>query len=364
MRYTAGPEDGILRRGSLSSLMIYLDRNENNYGPAPACYEALRNAGPAELSSYSRDYARGVKSPLSERLSSLFGLEEQRVLLGYGGEDLLKQSIHCYLRSGETLLVPAHSWWYYKSIAAEVQGVTVEYPLLRGRDRFRFDIPALLEACHRQKPAVVLISSPNNPTGNSLDLSETETILRGTGDAMVILDEAYFFRGPSTAVGALVDQFPNLLIVRTFSKYYALAGLRIGFGLAGRNWTRLSEAMNRYLGYNRLSEKVAIAALDSEEYYLDVAGKMEQDKRSYYHAFSQFTGCAIYQSEAHFVLASLPEGVCSSLDRFLTERGLKIKCMTEPHLQSHVRITVGTQDENRTCLLALREFFLGRGEGA
>jgi histidinol-phosphate aminotransferase len=341
--------------------MIYLDRNENNYGPAPACYEALRSAGPADLSAYSRDYSRGVKSPLSERLGTLFGVDEGRVLLGYGGEDLLKQSIHSYLGAQEKLLVPAHSWWYYKSIAAEVGGLTLEYPILRESDRFRFDVEATLEECRRVKPAVVLLSSPNNPTGNSLARHDIEALLGGTGDAMVILDEAYFFGGPSRDAGALVEQFPHLLVIRTFSKYYALAGLRIGFGLMGKNWSRLAESLNRYLGYNRLSEKVALAALDAEAYYQEVARKIELDKRLYYGAFAGFPGCTIYRSDAHFLLAALPPPACPSLDRFLTARGLKIKCMSEPHLQAHVRITVGTQAENQACLAALREFFAAGG---
>jgi len=102
---------------------IYLDRNENNYGPAPKCLDVLKNVSASTLSSYTKAYTRGVKSSLSERLASDFKVEEKQVLLGYGAEDILKQVVQCYLKEGEKLMIPSYSWWYYKEIANEVNGV-------------------------------------------------------------------------------------------------------------------------------------------------------------------------------------------------------------------------------------------------
>ena len=116
---------------------VYLDRNENNYGPAPKCMEVLKNVTPDMLSSYTKAYKRGVKSPLSERLASDFQVTENQVLLGYGAEDILKQVVQCYLSSNEKLMIPSHSWWYYKEIANEVGGVNIEYPMICEPDAAR-----------------------------------------------------------------------------------------------------------------------------------------------------------------------------------------------------------------------------------
>src|SRR5258708_39720967 len=107
--------------------VIYLDRNESQYGPAPACFEALKEDNFKNLSEYSRDFARGVKSCLTERLANDYGIAEKNVLLGYGGEDILKQAVHCYLNKGDKIMIPSYSWWYYKKNSDEKCGVKVEY---------------------------------------------------------------------------------------------------------------------------------------------------------------------------------------------------------------------------------------------
>ena len=340
----------------MQTLRIYLDRNENNYGPAPACYDVLRRAGLSDLSVYSKAFSRGVKSDLSERLAGYFGLPESRVLLGYGAEDLLKQAIQCYLRAGEKLMVPTHSWWYYKSIAQEVDGENVEYPLVPGKDRFLYDVPAMLDIFRREHPKVVLISTPNNPTGNSLDRSDLHEVLRQMGGAMVILDEAYVFNGPPEEPRAIVETFPNVLVVRTFSKYYALAGLRIGYALMGEEFKRLAQSTNRYLGFNRLSEQIAIAALDSQDYYADIARKMTLDKERYYRDLGNLEGFTVYRSDANFLLAALPRAIMDPLKNHLTSRGIIIKFMNEELLNSHIRITIGTEEQNTLVIRAIQEF--------
>ncbi len=339
---------------------ISLDRNENHYGPAPACFEILRRADASSVSSYSKAFARGVKSDLSERLAAYFGLPESSVLLGYGAEDLLKQSIQCYLRSGDKLLIPSYSWWYYRSIAGEADGNTVEYPLTPGVDRFSYDVSGMLEVYRRERPKVVLISSPNNPTGNSLAFEDLTWLLQSMADATVILDEAYVLDGSPEHTRATVEAFPNVLVVRSFSKFYALAGLRIGYALAGKGFEQLARSANRYLGFNRLSEEIALAALASREYYAEIARKMTEDKERYYRFFDALDGFTVYRSDANFVLAAIPSEIMTPLNNYLKERGLLIKFMNEERLRSHVRITLGTTEENAMIVDAIREFLRTR----
>lgn len=337
--------------------MIYLDRNENNYGPAPACFDVLKKAELSHLSWYDRSFTRGSRGILFERLSREFGVAEDRVLLGYGAEHILKQTVQCFLGRGKKLMVPACSWWYYRKIASEAGGLSVEFPLAVGEDRFLYDLQAMREVYRRERPAVVFISSPNNPTGNSLDGGDLREILGEFGQSVVVLDEAYVIGTAISHVRGLVDEYPNLLVVRTMSKYYALAGVRIGFALMGTGLGVLADFGNRYLGYNRLSEEVAIAALDSPEYYRGIAAKIQEDKERYYGELGKLPGFRVFRSDANFILAEINPAHREGLRSYLEKRNLVIKFMDEPQLRSHVRITVGTQEENGLLIDAVKSFF-------
>jgi histidinol-phosphate aminotransferase len=335
---------------------ILLDRNENNYGPAPACFEVLEKAGQNLFSNYTDAYKRGVKSALSERFAADFDIAEERILLGYGAEDILKQLVQCYLGPDEKLMIPAFSWWYYKAIADEVGGTNVEYPLIKGDDSFYYNIDSMLSLVNSEKPKLVFLSSPNNPTGNSISAEDLETVLSQMKDTIVALDEAYWYDTKHEHAKYLVDTYPNLVVIRTFSKYYALAGIRIGYALIGKNLTKLANLANRYLGFNLISEKIALAALDSPEYYEDIAKKMNSDKELYYQELGAIPGFTVYKSDANFVLVEIPSEIKDALKKFLTDKDLIIKFMNEEVLNSHLRITLGTQEENRMVIDTIKEF--------
>ncbi len=336
---------------------VFLDRNENNYGPAPACLEALRRADRSLMSFYTKAHTRGVKSVLSERLAGEVGVSEERILLGYGAEDLLKQTVQCYLHPGAKLMIPSYSWWYYKEIASEVGGENVEYPLEKGTDRFSYNVPAMLAVYRKESPGVVFVSSPNNPTGNSMTTEEMTAVLDALRDVPVVLDQAYWYNAAALSVREIVDRYPNTLVVRTFSKYYALAGVRVGFAVAGAGLDRMVKMSHRYLGYNRVSEEVALAALDSAEYYRGIAEKMARDKEAYYRRVGTLPGVTVFRSDANFLLVEIPAVTRDRLKEFLTTRGLILKFMNEPLLKSHIRITLGTQEQNERVIASFEEFF-------
>jgi histidinol-phosphate aminotransferase len=338
--------------------ILYLDRNENQYGPSPSCIKEFITTDIKELSEYSRYYMKGFKSRLSDRLAAEYGVSEKNIILGYGGEDLLKQAVHCYVHKGDKIMIPSYSWWYYKKIADEIEGVKVEYPIVEGGDTFYYDIEGMFRVYNKHKPKLVLISSPNNPTGNRLEPHQLEQVLEVMKDTVVVLDEAYslFFNGDKSHLGELITKFPNLLIIRTFSKYHALAGLRIGFALIGENHVRFSLFSSRYLGFNSLSERIAIAALDSEEYYSEVREKMASDMEMFFNEFNTFPGFKAYRSYANFILVKIPVEIKAELESFLKGNGIIIKFMSEDGLNNHVRITIGRQEQNRLLMDLIRSF--------
>ena len=345
---------------SMGEKITYLDRNEYNYGPCPAVGEVLRQFDPNDLCFYTRIYDEGKKSIFSDYLSTVYNIPEKQIVLGYGGEDILKQVVHCFLAGKEkqkTLLIPEFSWWYYKSIADEVEGRSVLYPLYEDGDTFRYDFRAMKEMIQREKPEMVLMASPNNPTGNSLTPAELDEILSFISpETVVVIDEAYasFTNKNTSYIKPLLDKFPNLLIVRTLSKFYGLPGLRLGFAFMGANLTHFLNYSTKYLGYNRLSEEIGIAVLKSTEYYRQVADQMAEDRKMYMQELNGIEGLKVYRSDANFVLVKYPIERKAELQAAFKEQGYQIKFMNEPGINTHMRITLGTHRQNEDVIATIK----------
>ncbi len=333
--------------------MNFLDRNEFNFQPSDMVVEALKNFPPERLGFYTRIYDEGKKSILSVYLSELFGIDEKQVMLGYGGEDLLKQIVHYALTlpdGNKTMLVPKFSWWYYKSIADEVGGETIQYPLYEDEHTYRYDLTRLEEMVQELNAKILLLASPNNPTGNSLTPDEIDQILNKVPESTyVVIDEAYasYINKDTTYIARLIGKHPNLLIVRTMSKFYGLPGLRMGFGFIGEKLLPFSRYGNKYLGYNRISEDVAIAALKSDAHYRAIADSMEQDRQMYRRELEQLPGFKVYDSQANFILVKYPIELKDRLQAAFKEQDYKVKFMNEPDINTHMRITLGRPEQNR-----------------
>jgi histidinol-phosphate aminotransferase len=229
---------------------------------------------------------------------------------------------------------------------------------VEGEDSYHFDIEAMLKIYDAHKPKVVLISSPNNPTGNRLEIDELKRLLHRMRDAVVVLDEAYaiFYNKDTSYLKEILDEFPNVLIIRTFSKYYGLAGIRIGYVLMGEQESNFKLFSSRYLGYNRLSDKIAIAALDSAKYYDDISRKMAVDMEIYRKEFNKLPGFKAYKSYANFILVKIPFEIKDDLKKYLEKRHIIIKFMAEEGLFNHLRISLGTQEQNKLLLSLIKTF--------
>lgn len=339
----------------------FLDRNEFNFCPSKEVVEALRSFDISKLCFYTRIYDEGKKSILSVFLSELYDIDETQVLLGYGGEDILKQAVHYFLTQEDgnrTMLIPRFSWWYYKSIADEVNGHTLQYPLYEDGNTFKYDFGAMQDMVRKENPKVLLLASPNNPTGNGLTPEELDRLLVNVPDRTVVLiDEAYasFVSNDSSYIKRLVNKYPNLIISRTLSKFYGLPGLRMGFGFMSKGLEKFSKYSNKYLGYNRISEDIAIAALKSDAHYRDIARLMNLDRERYEKEIGVLPGFKVYESVANFVLIKYPVALKEALQKAFAEQSYKVKFMNEPDINSHLRITLGRPEQNRIVIDTIKE---------
>lgn len=341
--------------------MNYLDRNEFNYRPSEKVLAACRAFNPLDLCFYTRIYDEGKKSIFSVALSDVYGVPEERVILGYGAEDILKQTVHYFLgnsRGRRLMLVPAYSWWYYKRLASEVGGDTMEYPLREDGDTFVYDIDALVEMARSEKPEVVFVASPNNPTGNGLTPAEISHLMECMPEGTtVVIDEAYasFVSTETAYISDLTAKYSNLIFVRTLSKFYGLPGLRIGFGFISPGLEGFAAYANKYLGYNRFSEPVAVAALESEEHYRAIAGMMHADALRYKNEIGSLDGFKVYDSVANFVLVRYPERLRDTLKELFAQEDYKIKFLTDAGLEDCLRITLGRPEQNDAVITAIKK---------
>lgn len=166
-------------------------------------------------------------------------------------------------------------------------------------------------------------------------------------DTIVLIDEAYasFISADVDYIAPLVNSYDNLIVSRTMSKFYGLPGLRMGFGFVGKGHSKFMKYSNKYLGYNRFSEQVAIAALMSEAHYRNVADQMEWDRQLFIKELGSLEGFKVYKSVANFILIKYPIEMKPALQTAMAERDYKIKFMTDPGLESHLRITLGRPEQ-------------------
>lgn len=333
----------------------YLDRNEFNFEPSEEVRNAIKNFDLNKFCFYTRIYDQGKKSIFSVFLSEMYGIDENRVLLGYGAEDLLKMVVHYFLTDGDgnkTMIIPQFSWWYYKSIADEVDGRTLQYPVYETEDSFAYDMEGLKRMIEEEKPKIMLVATPNNPTGNGLSPEQLAELAEMVSqDTIMLIDEAYasYVTDNTEYIKELTDKYPNMIFCRTMSKFYGLPGLRLGFGFTGVSdkMKRFWRYANKYLGYDRLSEEIGIAALKSHDHYRQIANVMDEARRMYTEEIGKLDGFKVYKSQANFILIKYPLQIKEALQEAFAGQSYKVKFMSEPGIDSHMRITLGRREQNR-----------------
>ncbi|MBU1077230.1 MAG: histidinol-phosphate aminotransferase family protein [Spirochaetes bacterium] len=338
--------------------MIYLDKNENQYGPSEKCKEVIKNITLEMFNSYSRGYPKKILN----RLEKEFGVPGDKILLGYGAEDILKQVFYFVGdHQKKSILMARQAWWYYNAIAEEVNAEIHYFDMVEKKHSFEYDAARAIELMEKHRPTIVLICSPNNPTGNSISRSDLKKIVKKSisTNSFIIIDEAYWgYDGTSNHSLKLVKDYNNVLVLRTFSKFYALAGLRIGFGFAGSQFTDLIKFNMRYLGFNSISEHLTFSALDSKKYYLKIAKLVNHDKKRYFKELTS-VGLKVFKSEANFILVKIPEKYIEPLKTELQKEGVLVRFFDKGAVKNTARITIGTVEQNDIAIELIKAIIEG-----
>jgi len=325
--------------------LIKLDAMENPYSlPEDLRAELARRLAAVALNRYPAPAYRALKSAIAQRLEVPAGAA---LVLGNGSDELITLLSVLTARPGACVLSAWPSFVMYDLSARLAGSRFVGVDL---REDFTLDAPAMLAAIAREKPALIWIAYPNNPTGNCFDDAAIEAIVRAA-PGLVVIDEAY---QPFAQVSWMprLAEFANLLVLRTVSKL-GLAGLRLGYLAGAADWIEQIEKVRPPYNINGLTEAAALFALDHLPVLLAQAAQLRADRRSLSGELALLPGVQPFVSQANFVLARLPDGPAAA--RSLREHGVLVKDVGKMHpvLHNCLRFTVGTPEENAALTAAL-----------
>jgi histidinol-phosphate aminotransferase len=317
--------------------VIKLASNENPLGPSPKAVAAARRA----LASAHR-YPEGSAPLLRERLVKAWGLRPDQFVLGNGSNEILIFAAQAYCGPGQAIAFSARSFAVYE-IAAHLCGAR---PRLVPSPDFCHDLDGLAKASRGAK--VVFVCNPNNPTGSWHGPTAIGAFLaKVPRDTLVVLDEAYAeFSGDSFAQDkAWLRKHPNLLVCRTFSKIYGLAGLRVGYGVAGPEVCAALEKCRQPFNLNSIAQKAATAALDDRAFVKKTLATNAQGMRQITAAFERH-GIWFMPSKTNFIFfRQAKAGLCD----FLLKKGVIVRPIFGPYL----RVSIGRASENARFIRAL-----------
>lgn len=337
------PIDDVKREFNLKQV-IKLASNENPLGPSPLAMAAVRTAL-ANAALYPDGSCHLLRRALARKLR----VAPQSLLLGNGSNELLVQLGLAFLEPGDEIVTSHMSFVVYTSVPQLMGAKAVLVPAVR----YGFDLPGLLRAM-TSKTRIVFIANPNNPTGTVVDPEELQTFLAQVPvSCLVALDEAYDeyvdrkYHGDSIG---WTKKYPNLVVLRTFSKAYGLAGLRIGYGVAAPEVVQAIECVREPFNVNSLAQAAAVAALSDRQHVARTVG-LAKAERSWLACRLSELDFETVPSQANFVFAKAPAGNAQQWFQSLLRQGVIIRPITGPY----VRITAGTRPQNERLIRALKK---------
>ena len=332
--YHVPPSDG----------MVKLDAMENPYVlPEDLRRELAKVLAAVDLNRYPQPTPHRLIELIKRKMQVPKAME---VLLGNGSDELIQMITLTVAKPGAVLMYPGPSFVMY-AMNATFFGLRAVSTGLRGD--FTLDREAFLAAMREHKPAVIYLAYPNNPTGILYPEDDVIAILRAA-EGLVVLDEAYHAFAQKTFMQRL-GEFPNLLVLRTVSKL-GLAGIRLGYLAGAKQWLEQFDKVRSPYNINVLTEAAAVFVLERLEVLEKQASEIRAARAALGPALAALSGVKLYPSEANFFLLRVPDA--PKAFETLKRQGVLVKSL-HPGLENCLRVTVGTPDENRILIAAMKE---------
>jgi histidinol-phosphate aminotransferase len=340
--------------------LVKLASNENPFGPSPAAVEAIR-----EAAGSANSYPKASHADLTEKLADRWSVAPEQVWLANGGDGVLDYLARAMLEPGEAVLVPDPGFAYYGMSARYHHGEVQEYQISKADD-FALAAETVLDDYEGRESGdsrprrtsgksdggerIVYLTSPHNPTGKRFDLDAVAEIADRTGgETLVVVDEAYgeFADGPSAV--ELVGERDDVAVLRTFSKVYGLAGVRLGYAIVPEAWADAYTRVSTPFAASEIACRAGLAALDDDDHARKTVETAEWAREYLYENLDAPT----WESHGNFVLAEV--GDASEVADELQRRGVIVRDCTSFGLPECVRITCGTEAETKRAVAELNE---------
>ena len=324
--------------------IVKINANENPYPPSPKAAEVLKSFDTNKL----RFYPSANSTKLKEAIAKYYKVDVSNVFVGNGSDDVLAVAFQSFFNSEKPIVYPDLTYSFYP-VWCSLFGIKYKnYPV---GDDFRIN-----PEDYKEKNGGVVIPNPNAPTGVEMPLSEIEEIVAKNPDSVVIVDEAYVDFGGVSAL-PLVDKYENLLVVQTFSKSRALAGMRIGFAIGQKKLiSYLNDVKFSFNSYtmNRLTIACGKACVEDRAYFQEITGKIVATREWTKQKLTEL-GFTFPDSKANFIFATHKTVPAQELFENLKTAGIYVRYFKKPRIDNYLRITVGTQAEMERLVEVLVE---------
>ncbi len=313
---------------------VFLDANENPYNKP-----------------YNR-YPDPLQTDLKARIAKIKGVDASRIFLGNGSDEAIDLVYRVFCEPGSDNVVAIEPTYGMYKVCADINNV--EYRKVLLDDHYQLSAAKLLAACD-ENTKVVWLCSPNNPTGNNLNRSEIETVVKES-QCIVVIDEAYADFSENRSFRKDLALYPNLIVLNTFSKAWGCAALRLGMAFASAEIIELFNKVKYPYNINLLTQEQADKILDRRFEVEDWVRLLLQERAKVMKAFAELPICKkVYPSDANFFLALVTDA--QAVYDYLVEKGIIVRNRTRVELCNNcLRITIGTKSENIELLSALRQF--------
>lgn len=323
--------------------IVKLASNESPLGPSQAVQAAI-----ALAVRETTLYPDGNGFELKQALATKFALQPEQITLGNGSNDVLELTARCFAGPGDEVMFAQHAFAVYPIATKAVGATAVEVPAVD----YGHDLSAMLAAV-TDKTKLIFIANPNNPTGTAVAHSDLEQFLaKVPQNVMVVLDEAYLeYNDNSVNTLTWLAKFPNLIICRTFSKAYGLAGLRVGYALSHPEVADLLNRLRQPFNVNSLALTAAVAALGDDDYLERAKAINEAGMLQYEQGFAAL-GLSYIPSKGNFICVDVGLPAADVYEALLRE-GVIVRPVGGYGLPNHLRISIGLEQDNARCLIAL-----------
>ena len=336
------PEDVAARHGLPAERIVKLDANENVYGPSPRTMAALAHAGAWE---YYPDISYRA---LYNALAGYTGAAPDQIVTGNGCDEIIQLIVQLCLQPGEEAIDNAPSFSVY-DWAIRIQGARTVVVPRRREAGYDLDVAAVLKAITPQT-RLVFICNPNNPTGGLTSQRDIETILQ-TG-LLVAVDETYYEFSGVTML-PLQKRYPNLIIMRSLSKWAALAGLRLGYAIFAADVARQVHKIRMPFNVNRAAYVAALASLADRDYLLANVARLVAERERLLQRLQEIPFLSCYPSHGNYILCDVRGGPARQLRDEVERQGVLIRAYVGSHLSNAVRVSVGKPEHSDAAVAAL-----------